>query len=159
MPYDNTKIQFAPNVPQVITLDTDPVKAKKYEKTFKNEDGSDYVSCSWLYFGKGKLMFYATERLHDFLLGFNRGDTLTITKVQAPGQRTVTWNVEGGVRNAPDSSTNDYAGNLKEIFNAIERLNNLIVKILSDENPSIILDPADEPRENRESEFDKDLGF
>ena len=160
--YENEKLEFAVNIPISVTLDTEPSRAKLYEKTYKNEDGSDYVAKSYMIFAVGKKLFFAPEKLFNLLVGYRKGDTVTITKMQSPGQRAVNWKVDTGASASAQPVTNDVVDIILRFEQKIESLRQLILTVLHDKNPKITLDQIPneaKPETTKGDEFDKDLGF
>ena len=159
--YENEKLEFAVNIPISVTLDIEPSRAKLYEKTYKNEDGTDYVAKSYMIFAVGKKLFFAPEKLHNLLVAYKKGDTLTITKMQSPGQRAVNWKVDTGA-SILLPVTNDVVDIILRFEQKIESLRQLILTVLHDKNPKITLDQIPneaKPETTKGDEFDKDLGF
>lgn len=164
MEYKNTKLEFMVNIPQTFTLDTDPEKAKLYEKEMTGQDGKAYTSQSWMYFAKGNQIFFANKALHELLTGFKRGDTVSVTKMQMPGQRSFSWKVDTGQTGSETSrqSTNDYITNQNDIIERLTRMEKLLTAIYNEIRPKITVEKDNEtppaPTEDTNS-FDKDLGF
>lgn len=100
--YENTKVDFPINLPVVVTLDVDPTKLVGKEKEWS--DGGK--STNFTYFCVGKLVFWANEHLHQSLLAYKKGDTVTIVKSQRAGQKAFDWEVTAGGEAPAPSKTN-----------------------------------------------------
>lgn len=84
-------VNFQPNVPLTIVLDTDPSMAKQGSSVTK----SGKTRYFWTYFMNGDSVFFADRDLNAKLQGYKKGDTVTVTNVVAPGDRWGAHKVEG----------------------------------------------------------------
>jgi len=86
-----TVVNFQPNAPTSVVLDTDPTTAKQGSNVTKNGKTRYF----WTYFMSGESVFFADKDLHDKLQGFKRGDAVVITNVVPPGNKWGSYTVEG----------------------------------------------------------------
>ena len=87
----STIIEFAENVPKTITLKTEPSMAKP--KEYVSKAGKPYTK--WTYFTTNGEVFWPLSYLHQELMKFRAGDTVTITNVVPVGSKYGTYKVEG----------------------------------------------------------------